>query len=457
MATWVYESVTASVAESGGGAVEVKTAESVVTPSGATDTILSISATPFNGYKFDRWVRVKTYTYKDGIPDYTLEDVLYSDTRYEQVDWWDSSEESTTLVSQTTHYTAFFIPEEQPPTPPVGTSTVSVVASPSNAGAVTGGGTFNNGSSCTITATPSSGYDFINWTNDQSPTTITTPTHTFTVDGDVTWTAHFERKHVWVWVDQFPKRPTIIAEPHLVPAEPAPITLRRYYYGDTVGVTVPYDPEGWRFTGWTFPDSSTSTDRTAQFQLNDETIEAVKEYDQSLRDYAVHIKANFYYYALGRLMMYLYVNGSSTNTIGAKLEPIEWEDEFQRNFVYIDESTDTRFEARVPFYATPMVLPGLPKLPGAWVVSRCEVVIHTLNQGDRTTEFNPSTTPDPERRLYDLANYFELDSDHYWITVRFYITRQKSYMPLCTGTDATDGGESGRILCNASGRILYDG
>ncbi len=104
-----------------------------------------------------------------------------------------------------------------------------------------------------------------------------------------------------------------------------------------------------------------------------------------------------------------------------------------------------------------MVLPGFPKLPSAWVVSRCEVVIHTLNQGDRTTEFNPSTTSNPESRLYNLTNYFELDSDHYWITVRFYITRQKTYLPLCTGTDATDGGESGRILCDASGRILYDG
>ena len=49
--------------------------------------------------------------------------------------------------------------------PPVGTQyTITVSASPSAGGTVSGGGTFAAGSSRTVTATANSGYSFVNWT-----------------------------------------------------------------------------------------------------------------------------------------------------------------------------------------------------------------------------------------------------------------------------------------------------
>ena len=42
--------------------------------------------------------------------------------------------------------------------------TISVAANPTNGGTVTGGGTFEQGQSCTVNATAASGYSFVNWT-----------------------------------------------------------------------------------------------------------------------------------------------------------------------------------------------------------------------------------------------------------------------------------------------------
>ena len=42
--------------------------------------------------------------------------------------------------------------------------TIKVSANPSNGGSVSGGGNYNHGSSCTVHATPNSGYAFANWT-----------------------------------------------------------------------------------------------------------------------------------------------------------------------------------------------------------------------------------------------------------------------------------------------------
>ena len=42
--------------------------------------------------------------------------------------------------------------------------TVTATANPSNGGTVSGGGTFNADATCTLTATPTEGYTFINWT-----------------------------------------------------------------------------------------------------------------------------------------------------------------------------------------------------------------------------------------------------------------------------------------------------
>jgi uncharacterized repeat protein (TIGR02543 family) len=53
-------------------------------------------------------------------------------------------------------------------------------------GSATGGGTFHAGESCTVTATPISGYHFVGWSNG-----MTDNPYTFTVVANITLTATF--------------------------------------------------------------------------------------------------------------------------------------------------------------------------------------------------------------------------------------------------------------------------
>ena len=69
--------------------------------------------------------------------------------------------------------------------------TITATADPVNGGTVTGGGTYNQGQSCTLTATPATGYNFVNWTkNGQQVSTNTT--YTFVVTESATYVAHFQ-------------------------------------------------------------------------------------------------------------------------------------------------------------------------------------------------------------------------------------------------------------------------
>ena len=69
--------------------------------------------------------------------------------------------------------------------------TISVSANPSNGGTVTGGGTYQQGQNCTVTATAASGYTFNNWTENGSAVS-TNASYSFTVNGNRTLVANFE-------------------------------------------------------------------------------------------------------------------------------------------------------------------------------------------------------------------------------------------------------------------------
>ena len=62
--------------------------------------------------------------------------------------------------------------------------------SPAEGGTVNGGGTYELGDDCTLTATPNTGYAFANWTKD-SQVVSTNATYTFTVTENATYTANF--------------------------------------------------------------------------------------------------------------------------------------------------------------------------------------------------------------------------------------------------------------------------
>ena len=69
--------------------------------------------------------------------------------------------------------------------------TISVSASPSNGGSVSGGGTYNQGQSCTVSATSNSGYTFVNWTENGTQVS-TNANYTFTVNGNRNLVANFQ-------------------------------------------------------------------------------------------------------------------------------------------------------------------------------------------------------------------------------------------------------------------------
>ena len=67
---------------------------------------------------------------------------------------------------------------------------ITVSANPGNGGTVTGGGTYNEGDSCTLIASPNMGYHFVKWTKNGSQVS-TNPTYSFTVTENASYVAQF--------------------------------------------------------------------------------------------------------------------------------------------------------------------------------------------------------------------------------------------------------------------------
>ena len=68
--------------------------------------------------------------------------------------------------------------------------TINVSANPNIGGSVTGGGTYNQGQSCTVTATPNASYTFTNWTENGNVVS-TQASYTFVVNGNRNLVANF--------------------------------------------------------------------------------------------------------------------------------------------------------------------------------------------------------------------------------------------------------------------------
>lgn len=75
-------------------------------------------------------------------------------------------------------------------TPITNSYIVSVSANPSNGGTVSGGGTYNQGTSCTVHASANTGYTFVNWTENGNQVS-TNANYTFTVNGNRNLVANF--------------------------------------------------------------------------------------------------------------------------------------------------------------------------------------------------------------------------------------------------------------------------
>ena len=172
----------------------------------------TITATPSTGYEFKKWT-------KDG-----------SDVS--------TSESYTFTVTENATYVAVF------GEPAVTYYTVNTAANPAEGGTVTGGGTFAGGTEVTLTATPNEGYEFVKWNdnNTDNPRIVT-------VNGDITYTAHFALK-------------TYNLSVSANPIEGGTVTgAGDYPYGEFVTITATPN-EGYQFLNW--HDGVTESSRTVK-------------------------------------------------------------------------------------------------------------------------------------------------------------------------------------------------
>jgi uncharacterized repeat protein (TIGR02543 family) len=131
--------------------------------------------------------------------------------------------------------------------------TITATANPINGGTVTGGGTFNYGQSCTLTATPATGYTFVNWTKNGAQVS-TNATYTFTVTESATYVAHFQLQSF-----------TITATAN--PTEGGTVTGGgTYNYGQSCAVNASAN-EGYVFVNWTENGNVVSTNAAYTFTV----------------------------------------------------------------------------------------------------------------------------------------------------------------------------------------------
>ena len=137
-------------------------------------------------------------------------------------------------------------------TPP--TYTVAVSANPTNGGTVTGGGTFQQGQSCTVNATAATGFTFANWT--ENGTVVSTNAHyTFTVNANRTLVANFTANTYTVNVSANPTAGGIVSGGG------------SFTYGQSCTVSATA-ATGYTFTNWTENGNVVSTNAQYTFTVN---------------------------------------------------------------------------------------------------------------------------------------------------------------------------------------------
>ena len=115
---------------------------------------------------------------------------------------------------------------------------ITVSADPTEGGTVSGGGTYNYGTSATLTATPAAGYAFINWTKNGTVVS-TNATYTLNVTEGGTYVAHFSQNSYMLTINYMYADGSIAAPTH----------TENLSYGASYSVTSP------AITGYT-PDQA---------------------------------------------------------------------------------------------------------------------------------------------------------------------------------------------------------
>ena len=133
-------------------------------------------------------------------------------------------------------------------------SYITTLALPTGSGVTSGEGVYNNGSSCTLTATPNLGYAFAGWYNGAIQVSMS-PSYTFTVNGDKTLTAMFAPRDYTITLNASPTAGGTISGGGSYPA------------GSVVTVSANAN-SGYRFNGWVENGQLVATATSYMFVAN---------------------------------------------------------------------------------------------------------------------------------------------------------------------------------------------
>ena len=130
---------------------------------------------------------------------------------------------------------------------------ITATANPTAGGTVTGAGTYNQGASCTLTATANTGYTFTNWTENGSVVS-TNADYTFTVEGARTLVANFTLNSYTIAATANPSAGGTVSG------------AGEYNHGTSCTLTATANT-GYTFTNWTENGSVVSTDSNSSFTV----------------------------------------------------------------------------------------------------------------------------------------------------------------------------------------------
>lgn len=194
-------------------------------------TTISLTANPATGYEFKQW--------SDGNT---------------------SNPRSVTVTGNAT-YTAQFTKKSY-----------TISASGTN-GTVTGGGTYEYGTTATLTATPNSGYKFVKWSDEN-----TSNPRTITVSGNATYTAVFEKSTYTITFKN---------------ADGSVVSTKTLNSGATLGTLPTVSRNGYTFGGWIPCAPAVKTDNSIldSYQYNGSTAYPLNTKYKYTNKFAIHIEA----------------------------------------------------------------------------------------------------------------------------------------------------------------------
>ena len=181
----------------------------------------TVSATPASGYTFLRWTENGTQVSTNANYTFTVTS-------------------NRNLVAQF---------QSQPQN-----FNISVSANPTDGGTVSGGGTYQQGQSCTVSAIPATGYNFVKWTENGTQVS-TNANYTFTVTGNRTLVAQFEGQSYYIATSSNPSIGGTTSGNGI------------YHYGETCTVTAS-PAQGYEFVNWKENGNAVSTEANYSFTVN---------------------------------------------------------------------------------------------------------------------------------------------------------------------------------------------